>query len=178
MQFPSAHTTLVASSYHHIHATVATRIKPALSSQKVAASRYAGISGKKDSRAVAELTARRGKRGGRRKSAIIQESARTRSAVRTEEKEKRDVGRDPAQDEANESPSSASTSRLFPPPSVASFWDSDRVFDQRGVLIAFAEVLLVPPQRENRDFRLFLRSIFGRIGQLVSAARERTILHD
>lgn len=115
MQFPSAHTTLVASSYHHIHATVATRIKPALS-QKVAASRYAGISGKKDSRAVAELTARRGKRGGRRKSAIIQESTRTRSAVRTEEKVKRDAGRDPAQDEANESPSSVSTSRLFPPP--------------------------------------------------------------
>lgn len=98
---------------------MATRIKPALSTQKVAASRYAGISDKKDSRAAAELRARRGKRrreSGGRKSAIIQESVRTRSAVRTGEKRERDAGRDPAQNEANESSPSASTSRLFPPP--------------------------------------------------------------
>jgi len=127
-----------------------------LSSQKVVVRRDKW---QKGSRTTAELTARRGERGGCRKSTIIQESARTRFAVRTKERE--------MQDEI----------RRFSP---SSWRRPNRIScDQRGVLIAFAEVLFVPPQQRKQKLPSFsLFSILGRIEQLIDAARERTILLD
>lgn len=121
----------------------------------------------KSSRMAAELTARRGKRGGRRKSAIIQGSARTRSAVRTEE---RDAGRDPGQDDRPTRRHSPHPRRSFFHRLHGVVLRSDRVPARSFNCLRKSAF---HPQRENRDFHLFLRFIFRQIEQLVSAASEK-----
>lgn len=166
MQSPSTRQ----SSLPHRDITVATRIKPvrfAAKSRRLAVRRDKW---QKDPRTAAELTAERGKRGRRRKSAIIQESARTLSAIRAGERGQggrcrtrsgaRDAGRN-----ADEPPP------LFPPPPRRRSGTRSLVSETRSFNCLRRSAFRPPATRKQR--LLSFSPLYFRTGRTTCQCRER-----